>query len=100
MNCIDVKDLCRADDRGDIQITLRGGCWSNTSGLIGKTNVQRISIDVAMNSDSLNSHFFTRPDNATSDFAAIGYQYLSELASTESHDQINRRKKLTSSIRR
>src|SRR5262249_48444765 len=100
MNSINVKDLRRANDCGNIQVTLRGRSWSNTSGLIGKTHVQGISIHVAMHSDCLDTHFLTRPDNATGNFAAVGYQYLFELASVERHEQIIWPKKLTSSIRR
>src|SRR5215510_9450125 len=47
-----------------------------------------------MHRDSLYSHFLTRPDNAAGNFAAVGYQYLSKLASSESHDQIKSAKKV------
>jgi hypothetical protein len=34
--------------------------------------MERITIDVAMNRDRLDAHFFARPDNATGDLAAVG----------------------------
>ena len=49
--------------------------------------MQRISIDVAVNRDRLNAHFFAGPDDATSDLATIGDQDLLELARIKSHQK-------------
>ena len=53
MNCVNIKDFCCTNDGGNIQITLRGRCRTNTSGFIGKTNMQRIAIDITMHRDRL-----------------------------------------------
>src|SRR5262249_24817210 len=68
-----------------IQVALRGRCWSNAGCLVGKTDVQRIAIDVAVNSDCLDSHLLAGPDNATGNLAAVCDQDLFELARIESH---------------
>ena len=47
--------------------------------------MQRVAIDVAMNSDGLDSHLLAGPDNATSNLAAIGNQDLFELAGIKRH---------------
>jgi hypothetical protein len=56
MDRIDVEDLGRANDRRNVQVTLRGRRWSNARGFVSETDVQRIAIDVAVNSDSLDAH--------------------------------------------
>jgi hypothetical protein len=85
MNRIDVKNLCRAYDCGNVEITLRGGSWSNAGSFIGETDMQRISIDVAVNRDCPDAHLLAGPDDATSDLATIGNQDLLELAWIKSH---------------
>jgi hypothetical protein len=85
MNRVDIEDLSGADDGGNVEITLRGRCWSNASGFVGKTNVQRIAIDVTVNSDGLDAHLLASPDNATRDLAAIRDQDLLKLARIECH---------------
>jgi hypothetical protein len=47
--------------------------------------VQRIAIDVAVNSDGLDTHLLASPDNATRDLTAIRDQDLFELARIECH---------------
>src|ERR1041384_1357749 len=88
MNRVDVEDLSRADDRGNVQVTLRGRRWSNAGGFVGETDVQRIAIDVAVNGDSLDAHLLARPNNATGDLAAIGDQDFLELARIKSHRKV------------
>src|SRR6185436_19977822 len=61
MDRIDVEDLSGADDGGNVEITLRGRRWSNTRRFVGETDVQRIAIDVAVNSDSLDTHLLASP---------------------------------------
>src|SRR5215213_3601657 len=51
MNRIDVENLCGADDGGNVEIALRGRSGPNARGLVGEADVQRITIDVAMNGD-------------------------------------------------
>src|SRR5690242_13153149 len=101
MNRVDVEDLGRADDGGNVEITLRGRRWSNAGGFVGKTNVQRISIDVAMNGDGLDAHLLASPDDATRDLAAICDQDLFELARIECHRSLatkkHKRQKILSS---
>src|SRR4029079_15561949 len=92
MNRIDVEYLSRADDGGNVEITLRGRRWSNTRGFVGEAHVQRIAIDVAVNGDRLDAHLLAGPDDATSNLAAIGDQDLLELARIKSHKKMRRKK--------
>ena len=50
--------------------------------------MQRVAIDVAVNSDSLDAHLLAGPDDATGDLATIGDQDLFELARIESHKNL------------
>src|ERR1051326_833031 len=95
MNRIDIEDLSGADDSGNVQITLRGRRWSDTGSFVGKTNVQRIAIHVAMNSDRLDAHLLASPDNATRDLAAIRDQDLLKLAWIECHRSLATKKHKT-----
>ena len=85
MNGVDVEDLCGTDNGGNVEIALRGWRWSNTGSLVGEAHVQRIAIDVAVNSNRLDAHLFAGPDNATGNLAAIGDQDLLELARIKRH---------------
>jgi hypothetical protein len=85
MNRIDVEDFRGADDGGDVQITLRGGRWSNTGCFVSEPNVKRIAIDVTMDGDRLDPHLLARPNDATGNLASIGDQDLLELARIKSH---------------
>src|SRR5215217_940602 len=87
MNRIDVEDLSRADDCRNVQVALRRRRWSNARGFIGETDMKRISIDVAVNGDSLNAHLLAGPNDAASDLAAVSDQDLLELAWIEGHKQ-------------
>ena len=77
MDRVDVEDLSRADDRGNVQITLRGRCWSNAGGFVGEANVQRIAIDVAVNGDLM--PISLQVQMTRRDLAAIGDQDLLNL---------------------
>src|SRR5215212_3512223 len=92
MNRIDVEDLSRADDCRNVQVALRRRRWSNARGFIGKTDMKRISIDVAVNGDSLNAHLLAGPNDAASDLAAISDQDLLELAWIEGHKTMRHKK--------
>src|SRR6476646_6276514 len=85
MNRIDVEDLGGADDGGNVEITLRGRRWSNAGCFVGEADVQRIAVDVAVNSDRLDAHLLAGPDDATGNLAAIGDQDFLELARIKGH---------------
>src|SRR5215212_6757052 len=87
MNRVDVEDLSRADDCWNVQVALRGRSWPNARGFIGKTDMKRVSINVAVNGDSLDAHFLARPNDAASDLAAVSDQDFLELAWIERHKQ-------------
>ncbi len=78
MYCIHVKDLSSTDDRGYVQVALRRGGRSNTGGLVCKTHVQRITVDIAVHGHRADAHLFASPDNSARDLAAIGNQDLAK----------------------
>src|SRR5262249_35024234 len=59
MNRLDVGDLSRADYRRDIEVAF-GRTWrANTDGLVGKADMQRVTVCLAINCDGLNPEFLT-----------------------------------------
>src|SRR5215212_2576054 len=92
MNRIDVENLGGADDGGNVEITLRGRCWSDARCFVSETDMQRVAIDVAVNGNRLNAHLLAGPDDATGNLAAIGDQDLFELARIKGHKKMRRKK--------
>src|ERR1044071_1426239 len=85
MNGIDIKNFRGADDGGNVEITFSGGRGANTCRLIGKTHVERLTIDVAMHRHRSDSHLLAGPDNPARNFAAISDQDLLEFSKLRGH---------------
>ena len=74
MNGVDVGDLGGADDGGNIQIALRQLRRADADGFVGKADVQRVPVGVAVDRDRADAQLLARADDAQRDLAAIGYQ--------------------------
>ncbi len=57
MNRIYVRDLCGRDHRRHIQITIRRPRRPNADRFVGKSNMKRIAVGFAINSDGANPEF-------------------------------------------
>jgi hypothetical protein len=71
---IHVGDFRGADDRWDIEVALRQLRRANTNGFIGKTNVERIAVSLAVNSYSADAQFLAGTDHPQGNFSTICYQ--------------------------
>jgi hypothetical protein len=78
MHRLDVGDFGRTDDCGDIQIALRQLRRPNADRLIGKADVQRIAVGLAVDRNRADAQLLARTDHAQCNFSAIGNQYLFE----------------------
>ena len=85
MNGVDIKNFCRTDDGGDVEIALCGRCRTDAGCFIGKTNVKRIPIDITVDSDRSDTHFLARPNNPAGNLAAISDQDLLKLSRAGVH---------------
>ena len=85
MNGVDIKNFCRTDDGGDVEIALCGRCRTDAGCFIGKTNVKRIPIDITVDSDRSDTHFLARPNNPAGNLAAISDQDLLKLSRAGFH---------------
>jgi hypothetical protein len=84
MDGVNIGDFRRADDCGNVEIALRGRGFADAHALVGKTDMQGFAVRFAMHSHRLDAHFFARPDDAASDFAAIGNQYFTKTSDVHS----------------
>ena len=80
MNGIDVCNLGCRDDCGDVQIAVRKPRRANANGLVGKLDMKRVAVGLAVNGDRANAEFPAGIDDAECDFTAIGYQNLTKHA--------------------
>ena len=71
MNGVHVGDFGRADDRGNIQIALGQLRRPNADGFIGKADVQRIAVGLAVDGDGADAQFFTGTDHPQGNLSAI-----------------------------
>jgi hypothetical protein len=71
MNGVNVCDFGRADHRRNIEIALRQLRWAYANRFVGKANVQRISVGLAVDRDLADAEFFARANNAQRNLAAI-----------------------------
>ena len=55
--------LCRLDDVGNVQVALAGARRANADGLIGKADVQGVTVGIAIDGNGLDSQFFTGADH-------------------------------------
>src|SRR6266849_4319343 len=89
MDCINVEDFGRADNRGNVEIALSRRRGPDAGRLIGKAHVQRIAIDVAVHGDGADAHLLARPDYSAGDLATVGDQNLAKSSWTVVHNIAN-----------
>ena len=80
MDRLDIGDLGRGNDRGHIQIAVRRPRRPDADGLIGKADVQRITVGLAVHGNRANAEFPARVQYAQRDFATIGNQNFTKHA--------------------
>src|SRR5204862_5011971 len=78
MNRVDVENLSRADDCGNVQIALCGRRGPNAGGFVSEANVQRVAVDVAVDGHRADAHLFAGPDDAAGNLSPIGNQDFAE----------------------
>ena len=78
MNRVHVGDLGGGDDRRHIQIAVCRPRRADADGLIGKADMQRVAVGLAVDGDRANAEFPAGVHNAQRDFTAIGNQYLTK----------------------
>ena len=78
MDRVHIGDFGGGNDGRHIQIALRQARRANADGFIGKANVQRVAVRLAIDSDRANAEFPAGVENAQRDFAAIGNQYFTK----------------------
>ena len=71
---LDVGDLGRRDDRGDVQVAVCGGCWADADRLISEAQVQAVFVGLAVNRDRLDAQVLAGAQDPERDLAAIGDQ--------------------------
>ena len=76
MNGIDIRDLGRADHRGNVEITLRQLRRSNTNRFIGKAHMERIPVRLTVDRHRADAEFLARANDAQRNLAAIRHQNL------------------------
>src|SRR5581483_3121820 len=74
VNRVNVSEFRRADDRGDVQVTLRGRRRADADGLVGEADVQGVAVGFRMHRDGFDIELLAGPDDAAGDLAAIGDQ--------------------------
>ena len=48
MDCINIADLSRGDDGGNVQVGFAGWGWPDANILIGKANVERVAVGLTV----------------------------------------------------
>src|SRR2546428_5273856 len=74
MNCVYVGNFGGADYRWNVEITLGKLRRPNADGFVGETNVQRIPVSVAVNSDRADAKLLAGANYPQCNFASIGNQ--------------------------
>ena len=74
MNRVGVANLSGADDAVDLEIALRTDGWPYTDSLVSELHMKAIDIGLRINGHRLDAKFSAGPNDAKSDFAAIGDQ--------------------------
>ena len=74
MDGLDVGDLRRADEPGNVQIAFRGNRRADADGLVRQRQVRRAAVGLAEDRDHFDAHVAARADDAQGDFTAIGYE--------------------------
>src|SRR5258706_8066770 len=76
MNRLGVGYFSRANNSGNIQVTLRGGSWTNAHRFIGEHDVLCIGVGFRMHRYCFDSQFPTGALDSEGDFASIGDENL------------------------
>ena len=82
MDRVCARDLCRRDDRGDVEIAFAGRRGADADRVVGKAHMHRIGIGGGMHRDGLDAHFPCGAVHAQRDFAPVGDQ-----DTLDGHDQ-------------
>jgi len=78
MNGINVRDFGSGDDSGDVEVAVGQARWTDADGFVGKLDVERVAIRLAVDGDGADSEFAACVDDAKGDFTAIGNQDLTK----------------------
>ena len=60
MDGVDVGDLSGGDDGGDVEIAVSGARRTDADGLVGKADVERIAVGLAVDGDGANAQSLCR----------------------------------------
>ena len=78
MNGIDIGDFRSRDDGGHIQIALRRSRRPDADGFVGKADVERVAVRLAVDGNRADPQFLAGADDAKCDFAAVGDEQFSK----------------------
>src|ERR1700733_1630255 len=78
MDGFDIRDFRSGNDGWYVQVAIRQPRWPNANGLVGKFDVQRVAVRLAIDGDRTDAEFPAGVQNAQCNFAAIGDQYLTK----------------------
>ncbi len=78
MNGVDIGDFRRGDDGGHIQIAFRRSRRPNADRFIGKTDMERVAVRLAVDRNRTDPQFFAGADHAKCDFAPVGDKQFSK----------------------
>src|SRR5581483_11785898 len=91
MNGIDIGNLGRADDRSNVQIAARALGRTDADSFVGKPHVQAVLVGFRVHRDRLYPEILARADDANSDLASIGDEYLlKHISAAESRKELRR----------
>ena len=71
MDRVDVGDFGGADHRGNVEVAFVQARRADADGLIGKADVQRVAIGLAVDGDGLDAELLAGADDAQGNFPAI-----------------------------
>ena len=72
MNRVHIRDLGRADDTVNAEVTLVGGGFADADGFIRELNVHRVGVHLGIDRHRANVQLFARADDTNGDLTAIG----------------------------
>ena len=78
MDCVDVGNFSRADDRRNIEIALRELRRADADGFVGKAHMKRIAVRLAIDGNRADAQLFASANHPQGDFTAVGNQDLFE----------------------
>ncbi len=72
MDGFNVGNLCGGDDGGDVQVTLRTLCATDTDGFVRKPHVKGVLIDLGVYGNRPDAQFTAGAHDAQGDFPPVG----------------------------